>query len=360
MGQGSPATKHEQIYNDAVQLLRELIATPSFSREEEKTAERIAEFLSSKGIPFEKKANNIWAKNKYFDSNKPTILLNSHHDTVRPNKNYTFDPFTPVEKDGKLYGLGSNDAGASLVSLLAAFIHYYPEKELKYNLMVAATAEEENSGDNGIECILPELGNIDLAIVGEPTEMNLAIAERGLMVVDCKAKGTPSHAAHPNPDNAILNAMDDIDWIRNYSFPEKSEILGEVKLTVTIIHSGTLHNVVPDECTFTVDVRVNDRYSNAGVLEIMRQHMKSELTPRSLKLNSSSISVSHPAVQAGLRLGRKTYASPTTSDQAVIPYPSVKIGPGSSLRSHSADEFIYPDEIREGIGIYIELLNQLL
>jgi acetylornithine deacetylase len=304
--------------------------------------------------------NNVWAFNKLYDASKPTILFNSHHDTVKPNASYTLNPFEPIEKDGKLYGLGSNDAGGCLVSLIATFIHFYDKENLNYNLVLAATAEEEISGVNGIESIFEKLGPIDFAIVGEPTEMNLAVAEKGLLVLDCIAKGTPSHAAHPNHNNAILNAIEDINWFNTYKFDKISDLLGEVKMTVTIINSGSQHNVVPDSCQFTVDVRTTEMYSNTEIFNIIQQNIKSEVTPRSLRLNSSSIPLSHPFVQAGIKMGRTYYGSPTSSDQAVIPCPSLKMGPGLSTRSHSSDEFIYVQEIKEAIQIYNSVLTQIL
>ncbi len=349
-----------QLYNDALDLLKKLIATPSFSKEEEQTAAIIGNFLSLKSIPYKQQMNNIWAYNKYYDPSKPTILLNSHHDTVKPNKSYSLNPFQPTEKEGKLFGLGSNDAGGALVSLIVTFLYFYELSDLQYNLILTTTAEEENSGINGVESIYGLLGNIDFAIVGEPTQMNLAIAEKGLLVLDCKAKGTPSHAAHPNLDNAILNAFEDIKWITSYSFPKKSNLLGDVKMTVTIINAGEQHNSVPDNCIFTIDVRTTEHYTNKEVADIISSQLKSDVTPRSLRLNSSFIPMEHPFVQAGISIGRTTYGSPTSSDQAVIPCPSLKMGPGLSTRSHSADEFIYLDEIREGIKIYIETLSKIL
>jgi acetylornithine deacetylase len=358
MEQGSQY-KTDQLYAEALELLKQLIATPSFSKEEEQAADLVECFFQEKNIKYERKLNNIWVKNRYFDAKKPIILLNSHLDTVKPNTAYTLNPFEPVEKDGKLFGLGSNDAGGSVVSLLATFLYFYPKKELKYNFIFAATAEEEVSGYKGIECILPELGAIDFAIVGEPTEMQLAVAEKGLLVVDCVAKGTASHAAHPNDDNAIYNALKDIEWFRTYQFPKKSKFLGEVKMTLSIINAGTQHNAIPDQCKFTIDVRVTDQYTNTEVLEIIKNHVKSDVTARSTRLNSSKIDEQHPFVLAGIALGRKTYGSPTTSDQAVIPFPSVKMGPGLSTRSHSADEFIYLNEIKEAIEIYIKILEKI-
>ena len=352
--------QHNILYQNALDLLKKLIATQSFSKEEDQTALLIEDFFKQHQIPYHREQNNIWAYNKFYDQSKPTILLNSHHDTVKPNKSYTLNPFEPIEKDGKLFGLGSNDAGGALVSLLATFVYFYDKENLNYNLVMTATAEEEISGVNGVESIYSKLGDIEFAIVGEPTEMHLAIAEKGLLVLDCLAKGTPSHAAHPNNDNALLNAVDDILWFRSYSFPKKSELLGEVKMTVTVIHAGEQHNVVPDKCQFTVDVRTTENYSNTEVYEIIQQHIKSEVTPRSLRLNSSSIPLEHPFVQAGIAYGRKTYGSPTSSDQAVIPCASLKMGPGLSTRSHSADEYIFLDEIKDGISIYINVLSKIV
>lgn len=349
-------TLFESVYG----LLKELIVIPSFSKNEDKTADCIENFFAKYGIPTHREGNNVWAFNKFYDDSKPTILLNSHHDTVKPNASYTLNPFEAIEKDGKLYGLGSNDAGGSLVSLIATFIHFWDTKNLNYNLVIAASAEEEISGTNGIESIYNKLGNIDFAIVGEPTEMNLAIAEKGLLVLDCVAKGTSSHAAHPNQDNAILNAIEDINWFNNYKFDKVSDLLGEVKMTVTVINSGSQHNVVPDSCAFTVDVRTTEFYSNTEIFNLIKENVKSEVTPRSLRLNSSFIPMSHPFVQAGLLIGRTFYGSPTSSDQAVIPCPSLKMGPGLSTRSHSSDEFIYVAEIKEAILIYNAVLTQIL
>jgi len=348
------------LFEKAFDLLKRLIAIPSFSKEENKTADCIQEFLESHTIPTQRAMNNVWAYNKYYDASKPTILLNSHHDTVKPNSGYTLNPFEPIEKDGKLFGLGSNDAGGALVCLIATFLHFWDKENLKYNIILTTTAEEEISGVNGVESIFKELGNIDFAIVGEPTEMNLAIAEKGLLVLDCVAKGTSSHAAHPNNDNAILNAIQDINWITNHKFDKVSDLLGEVKMTPTIINSGSQHNVVPNSCTFTIDVRTTEDYSNTEVYNIINEHLKSEVTPRSLRLNSSSIPLEHPFVQAGIKIGRTYYGSPTSSDQSVIPCQSLKMGPGLSTRSHSSDEFIFVHEIKEAIEIYNAILTQIL
>lgn len=346
------------IREDAIALLKGLIAIPSFSREEDGTAALIGRFLSERNIPFKRHLNNIWAFNQYFDPSKPTILLNSHHDTVKPNPQYTRDPFSPDIEDGKLYGLGSNDAGGCLVSLLATFVHFYPQRDLVFNLMIAATAEEEISGVNGIESILHELPEMALAIVGEPTKTDLAIAEKGLMVLDCVAKGKAGHAAREEGENALYNALDDINWFRSYRFPKVSESLGPVKMSVTVIQtSNKAHNVVPAECSFVVDVRATDQYTLEELLEVIRTHVKCEVKPRSMRMRPSSIPREHPLVQAGLSLGKSLYGSPTTSDQALIPATSVKIGPGDSARSHTADEFIYIDEIGQGIDTYINLLT---
>ena len=349
----------EILKKDAKDFLKQLIETPSLSREEKITALIIEKYLSEKNIPFQRKGNNIWAKNLYFDKSLPTILLNSHHDTVKPNSAYTLDPFKAVEKDGKIFGLGSNDAGASLVSLWAVFTHFYDQK-LKYNLIYAATAEEEISGENGVKSILEDLGKIDFAIVGEPTKMDLAIAEKGLVVLNCVAKGTASHAAHINNDNSIYKAVRDIQRIQNSSFDKVSDVLGKVKATVTIVNAGSQHNVVPDQCHFTVDVRTNEHYSNSEIVEIFRNELESEIQPRSLALNSSSINLDHPFVLAAKKENCELYGSPTVSDQALMPFNSVKIGPGDSTRSHTADEFIYEKELNEGIEKYIKILSHIL
>jgi len=347
------------LFQQAVQLLQQLVSIPSFSKEETGTADLIELFLNENGIKTHRKINNVWARNKHFDTAKPTILLNSHHDTVRPNSGYTRDPFDAKIEDGKLYGLGSNDAGGGLVSLIAVFLYFYDKKDLKYNFCLAATAEEEISGANGIELIMPELGKLDFAIVGEPTQMQLAIAERGLMVLDCVTHGKAGHAGRDEGDNAIYKAMRDIEWFRTFRFPKESEVFGLVKMSVTIINAGSQHNVVPATCSFTVDIRVTDAYRNEEVLDIVRNHVNCEVTPRSLRLKPSKIDRDHPIVQAGTALGRTTYGSPTTSDQSLLDIPSVKIGPGDSARSHMADEYIYVDEIREGIELYVKMLERI-
>ena len=346
--------------HQAVELLKQLITIPSFSKEENGTATLLEKFLRDRGVKTTRKLNNIWAWNKHFDAAKPTILLNSHHDTVKPNSGYTRDPFEAKMEGGKLYGLGSNDAGGCLVSLIAVFLYFYEKENLKYNFCLAATAEEEISGINGLELILPELGKLDFAIVGEPTLMQLAIAERGLMVLDCVAHGKAGHAAREEGDNAIYKALQDIEWFHTYRFPKKSEAFGVVKMSVTVINAGSQHNVVPAECDFVVDVRVTDEYRNEEVLEIIRQHVSCDVTPRSVRLKPSKIDKNHPIVQAGIALGRTTYGSPTTSDQALLDIPSLKVGPGDSARSHMADEFVYEAEIGEGIELYIKMLQKII
>lgn len=348
------------LFPDAVGLLKKLISTPSFSKEEDNTAEIIDDFLNARGVNTYSYLNNIWAKNKYFDESKPTILLNSHHDTVKPNKAYTLDPFSPIEKDGKLYGLGSNDAGGCLVSLIATFIHYYKQENLQYNLVIAASAEEEISGHNGVEILLPRLPNIDFGIVGEPTLMNMAVAEKGLLVLDCTAHGRAGHAAREEGDNAIYKALKDIEWFRTHKYEKVSDLLGPMKMSVTIINAGSQHNVVPHECKFTVDVRVNELYTFEEVLETIRANVSCDVQPRSSRLRSTSIAIDHPLIQAGIALGRSYYGSPTTSDKALMLFPTLKMGPGDSARSHTADEFIYIDEIRQGIELYIKLLDKIL
>jgi acetylornithine deacetylase len=350
----------DAFYKDAIELLKQLIAIPSFSKEEDKTADAIETFLKSKNAETCRFLNNVWARNKYFNENKPTILLNSHHDTVKPNKGYTLHPFSPIEKDGKLFGLGSNDAGGCLVSLIATFLLFYEQENLKYNFILAATAEEEISGRNGIEILLQHLPKIDFAIVGEPTKMNMAVAEKGLLVLDCTSYGKAGHAAREEGDNAIYKAIKDIDWFRSYKFNSVSDLLGPVKMSVTIINAGSQHNVIPSECKFTVDLRVNELYTFEEVLEIIKQNVQSNVQARSVRLRSSSISLDHPIVKAGIKLGRKYFGSPTTSDKALMPFPALKIGPGDSARSHTADEFIYLEEIKEGIELYIPLLNKLV
>jgi len=363
----------EILYNDSIELLKKLIVTPYFSKEEDKTAGIIEQFFTAKNIPVNRLLNNVWCVNKYFDAARPTILLNSHHDTVKPNLQYTKDPFNPIVEDGKLYGLGSNDAGGCLVSLIAAFLFFNDKENLKYNIVIAATAEEEISGCNGIEKLLASsefssqilsgvegrgLGGV---IVGEPTQTNLAIAEKGLLVLDCVAEGKAGHAAREDGENAIYKAIKDIEWFRTYQFSKISEALGSVKMSVTSVNTeNKAHNIVPAVCSFVVDIRVTDAYSHEEILETVKQHVQSDVQPRSMRLRSSKINNDHPLVQAGIKLGKKTYGSPTSSDAALINAPVLKCGPGDSARSHTADEFIYLHEIKDGIETYIKLLEQII
>ncbi len=348
------------LYQKVVDLLQQLIAIPSFSKEEEGTARLLQQWFHNEDVSAQRSKNNVFAYNLYYDKNKPTLLLNSHHDTVRPTKGYTKNPFDPLIENEKLFGLGSNDAGASLVALMAAFLHFYKQENLPYNLIWAATAEEEISGPNGITSLLPELGKIDCAIVGEPTLMQMAIAERGLMVLDILVKGASGHAARNEGVNAIYKAIESIAWFHNYEFEKVSELLGKISMNVTIIETeNKAHNVVPDGCRFTVDVRLNELYTHEEILAIIRQHIEAIVTPRSMRLRSSIIALDHPLVQAGLKLGMNYYGSPTLSDKALMPFPTLKLGPGDSARSHTADEFIYLDEIQNGIKKHIGLINNL-
>lgn len=349
----------QHLHDTALSLLQSLIATPSFSKEEDKTADLLEAFLRKHGAAPHRAGNNVWAIAPGYDPARPTILLNSHHDTVRPNSAYTRDPFAPVIEDGKLYGLGSNDAGGPLVSLIAAFL-WFSQQPLKANLVLAATAEEEISGRGGIESIWSVLPRIDMAVVGEPTCCEMAVAEKGLMVVDCVANGVAGHAARNEGVNAIYVAMQDIEWFRTYRFPNVSDTLGEIKMTVTIIQAGSQHNVVPVACSFTVDIRLTDVYTPEEVLDVIRAHVTSEVTPRSTRLRASGIAANHPLVASAKALGIPLYGSPTTSDQALIPVPSVKIGPGDSARSHSANEYIGVSELAQGIQTYINLLTPIL
>lgn len=351
----------KKLTNEAIALLKKLIETPSFSSEEDKTAQLIENWFKDHQIPFQRNKNNIWAVNKSFDDSKPTLLLNSHHDTVKPNSAYTKNPFEAIVEDGKLYGLGSNDAGGCLVSLMATFTHFYHQENLKYNLVMVASAEEESSGEFGLNSMLSIIPKIDVAIVGEPTLMNLAIAEKGLVVFDAVVEGTASHAAHPNNDNPIYKLIDVLQWFREFMFDKTSPTLGDVKMTVTQINAGKQHNVVPAHVDLVIDVRVNDAYTNQEIAQILQENAPcSKIIPRSLRLNSSSISSEHELVKAGISIGRKTYGSPTLSDQSVLNCQSLKLGPGDSTRSHSADEFIYLSEIEEGIEIYVNLLEKVI
>jgi len=343
----------------AVALLKQLIATPSFSKEEDKTALLLETFFTGRQIPVQRIGNNVIVRNKHYDPGKPTLLLNSHHDTVKPNPQYTKDPFSPDVEDGKLFGLGSNDAGGCLVSLAATFLHFY-EHNGPYNVIFAATAEEEISGTGGIELIIHDLPPIAAAIVGEPTQMQMAVAERGLMVIDCVSHGKAGHAARNEGENALYKALKDIEWFRSYQFDRVSDLLGPSRMNVTVIETeNKAHNVVPAVCRFVVDTRINECYTFEEVLEIIRTHVDSEILPRSTRLRSTSIALDHPLVKAGIKLGRTYYGSPTTSDKALMPFPSLKMGPGDSARSHTADEYIYVKEIEEGIALYIQLINEV-
>jgi acetylornithine deacetylase len=344
--------------DSAVELLAAMIAIPSVSREEQAVADYLERWIESCGYAVNRSGNNVWLLSPGFNSDKPTILLNSHIDTVKPNSGWQRDPFSATFEGERLYGLGSNDAGASVVSLLHAFFALV-EKEQPYNLIYAATAEEEISGMNGIASLLPVLPRIDFAVVGEPTEMNVAVAEKGLMVLDCLSTGQAGHAAHDTGENAIYKALPNIDWFRTYQFENESEWLGKVKMSVTMVNAGTQHNVVPDRCTFVVDVRSNDCYSNLQLLEEIKSAVSCEVTPRSTRLSSSHIALSHPAVQKAIALGRTCYGSPTLSDMAVMPFPSIKMGPGHTSRSHKADEYICKEEIKTAICMYVELLSNL-
>jgi acetylornithine deacetylase len=350
----------KELTEQAIDLLKQLISIQSFSGEEDKTADAIENWFKDVEIPFERIHNNVFAKNKNWDASKPTLLLNSHHDTVKPNKAYTKNPFHPHIEDGKLYGLGSNDAGGCLVSLIATFTHFYAAEELNHNILMVASMEEENAGKNSLRGLLPLLPKIDVAIVGEPTLMQLAISEKGLVVFDAVVKGTPSHAAHPNENNSIYNTIEVLEWFKNYKFKKTSEALGDVKMTVTQINAGSQHNVVPAQVELVIDVRVNDAYSNKEIADLLKADAPCEIKERGLKLNSSKIDKNHPLVKSGIALGRKTYGSPTLSDQAALTCQSLKLGPGDSTRSHSADEYIYIREIEEGIDLYIKILKGFL
>ena len=349
------------LFDKAVNLLKQLISTPSFSKEENDTAELIVQFFEEHNILYRRIGNNVFAKNAGYDEAKPSVLLNSHHDTVRPNKGYSLDPFTPIEKDGKLYGLGSNDAGGCLVSLMATFLYYYDQQHINHNVVFAASAEEEISGVNGIELVLPYLGNIDFGIVGEPTRLEMAVAERGLMVIDCTAAGRSGHAARNEGENALYKALNDINWIRGYRFDKVSDLLGESKMTVTVIDTeNKQHNVVPSQCKFVIDVRVNELYTFDEILAALQQNLQSQFKPRTTRMKSTSIPLDHPLVKAGIRMGKGYFGSPTTSDKALMPFAALKMGPGDSARSHTPDEFIYLEEIRDGINTYIKLLDYIL
>ena len=344
---------------EAIEVLKRIISIPSFSGEEGQVADVITGILQKYRFDVHRQGNNVWSRSPEFDAAKPTLLLDAHLDTVRPGGAWDTDPFTPTVRDGKLYGLGSNDTGGSIVSMLAAFI-MLNRKPQAYNLVYLGSAEEENTGAGGIQRVFPELGRIDFALVGEPTGMRPAIAEKGLMVLDVTATGKAGHAARNEGDNAIYKVLDDIAWFRDHRFEKESPLLGPVKMSVTVINAGTQHNVIPDKCTFIVDVRSNELYSNEELFAEIKKHISCEAQARSFRLNSSRIDEKHPFVQKAVKLGRVPFGSPTLSDQALMSFPSVKIGPGRSSRSHTAEEYIMLKEIEEAIGLYLELLDGLL
>lgn len=348
-----------ELYYEAIDTLKGMISRPSFSREETAVTDFLQETWRAAGHTVHRKGNNLWIISPDFDLNKPTLLLNSHIDTVKPASGWTKDPFIPEESDDeKLYGLGSNDAGASVVSLYAAFT-LLTGKEQAYNTIFLASAEEEVSGKNGLESVLTDLPSISFAVVGEPTAMQPAVAEKGLMVLDCVATGKAGHAARNEGINAITLAMKDIEWFNNYHFSQQSDFLGPVKMSVTIIHAGTQHNVVPDRCEFTVDIRTNEFYPNEKLFERIKEEVSCDVKARSFRLNSTRTDLAHPFVQRAVMMGKEPFGSPTLSDQALMPFPSVKIGPGHSSRSHAADEYIGLMEIREAIDTYVRLLDGL-
>ena len=344
---------------EAVELLKRLIATPSVSRDEAAAADVLETYLEEKGLIPQRYGNNVWCMSRGFDEKKPTVLLNAHIDTVKPVAGWQHDPFSPTLEDGRLYGLGSNDCGGGLMALLQAFM-LLNEEALPFNLVYLASCEEEVSGKQGIESVLPLLPEIDFAIVGEPTGMQPAIAEKGLMVIDAIAHGKAGHAARNEGDNAIYHAMKDIQWLSEWQFPKQTALLGPVKQTVTIVNAGTQHNVIPDCCTFTIDVRSNECYTNEEIFTFFQEHLTSELNARSFRLSSSKIDESHPFVQACIREGLKPFGSPTLSDQALMRFPSLKLGPGESSRSHTADEYIKISEIDDAISLYVKLLQNMI
>ena len=346
----------EEYVSDAVELLKKLIATPSVSRNEKDAADIMEQTIRSYGFEPQREANNIWMIDPHYDESRPTLLLNAHIDTVKPVASWTRDPFSPDVEDGVLYGLGSNDCGGGLCSLLQIF-RMLTEKPQHYNLIYLASAEEEVSGKDGITRALPLLPHIDLAIVGEPTGMNPAVAEKGLMVLDVIAHGKSGHAARNEGVNAIYEALDDMRWIRDYKFEKVSEFLGPTKMTLTVVNAGTQHNVIPDKCTMLVDIRTNEFYDNEEVFEFIRQHLKSEVKAHSFRLKSSRIAPEHPLIKKCVAMGMKPFGSPTLSDQALMHFPSFKLGPGESSRSHSANEFIRISEIRDAIAKYETLLD---
>ncbi len=343
---------------EAIGLLERLIATPSTSRDESRTADLLFAYLQERGAEPQRLHNNIYARSVGSDPLRPTLLMNSHHDTVRPAASYTRDPYTPVTEDGRLYGLGSNDAGASVVCLVETFLALR-ETALPFNLVLALSAEEECMGEHGTRALLPELGPIDMALVGEPTGMQAAAGERGLLVLDCEACGRSGHAARNEGVNALYIALDDIAKLRAFRFEKESELLGPIGVAVTQIEAGTQHNVVPDACRFVADVRTTDAYTNEETVAILQAALQSTLTPRSTRVRASALDAAHPLMQAALAAGRTSYVSPTTSDMALMPFPSLKMGPGQSSRSHTADEFVLLSEIEEGIVVYADFMAKL-
>ncbi|MFI3306328.1 MAG: M20/M25/M40 family metallo-hydrolase [Rikenellaceae bacterium] len=345
----------------ALELLKELIATPSHSREEGATASIIERWLNDRGVETLRRGNNILARSKGFDeSSKSTLLMNSHHDTVRPAASYTRDPYSPDIEDGRLFGLGSNDAGGSVVGLVSAFVAHYPTSdELPFNILLAITAEEEVMGEGGIRSLYDLLGCVDFAIVGEPTGLNAAVGERGLVVLDCVAEGRSGHAARDEGDNALYRAVRDIEKLRTYRFDRCSELLGEIRLTTTMIECGTQHNVVPDKCRFVVDCRTTDAYTNQEMVDLLAEELESSVTPRSTRIGASALDPNHPLLLAAKGLGAEPYVSPTTSDMALMPWPSLKIGVGESARSHTADEWVGVDEVVAGVEFYTKYIDKL-
>ena len=347
------------ILNDCVHLLERLIETPSLSRQEAATADIIEAFLKQHPLEVQRSGNNVWVRHPHWQEGQPVVLLNSHHDTVKAAASWQRDPLKATWEGDQLFGLGSNDAGGPLVSLIAAFLQLIPQEDLPYNLLLAATAEEEISGPNGIASLLPKLGAISCGIVGEPTLLDAAIAERGLIVIDGEAQGVSGHAAREEGVNALYIALEDVDRLRRFSFPKSAGLLGPVKVSVTQIEAGTQHNVVPDRCRFVIDVRVNEHYTNQEVVAMLQKQCQSVLKARSLRLQSSGLAADHPLMRAVEGCGLKTYGSPTLSDQALMPFPTVKIGPGDSARSHTADEYIRRTEIEAGVGTYLQILENL-
>lgn len=344
---------------DTLELLKCLISIPSISRDEKAAADCLEDWMKQSGFADVKRiGNNIWVESCPADG-RPTILLNAHIDTVKPASGYTRDPFTPSVEDGRLYGLGSNDDGGSLIALLQTY-ERLKDTPQSYRLIFSATAEEEVSGRGGLDMLLPEIGKVDFGVMGEPTGMDMAVAEKGLMVLDCTAVGKSGHAARNEGVNAIYEALKSIEWFRSHQFERVNEYLGPVKMTVTQIEAGTQHNVVPDKCTFVVDVRPNGMYTNPELLALIKEAVPCEVKERSTRIGSSHLPMDHPAVVRGLSLGLKPFGSPTTSNQALCPFPTLKIGPGQSSRSHSADEYIGLEEISSGVEIYCKLLDGLV